>query len=47
LSDIGTNITYFPSAELPECPVTGGASYTIISPTHRVTGHLRDDPTHP
>jgi type II secretory pathway pseudopilin PulG len=47
LSDIGTNINYFPSAELPECPVTGGASYTIISPTHRVTGHLRGDPTHP
>lgn len=47
LSDIGTNINYFPAGALPDCPVTSGASYTLFSPTHRVTGHLRGDPSHP
>ncbi|MEW5946311.1 MAG: hypothetical protein AB1742_08940 [bacterium] len=47
LSDIGTNVDYFPEATLPSCPVTSGAAYTLDPSTHRVTGHLRNDPTHP
>ncbi len=46
LSDIGANISYFPSG-LPDCPVTEGAAYTLDETIHRVSGHLRGDPTHP
>ena len=47
LSDIGTNINYFPEGTLPECPVTTTSSYILISPTHRVHGHARGAATHP
>ena len=47
LSDIGSNINYFPEATLPQCPVTDSAAYTIATPSYRVTGHLRTSPTHP
>jgi general secretion pathway protein G len=47
LADIGANINYFPEGVLPSCPVTSGAQYIIVSPSHRVGGHARNDPTHP
>jgi general secretion pathway protein G len=40
LSDIGTNINYFPDG-LPTCPVTS-APYRIDPTTHRVVGHAGD-----
>ncbi|HOO56220.1 MAG TPA: hypothetical protein PLN69_05305 [bacterium] len=46
LSDIGANVNYFPEG-LPSCPVTDGAQYYIFPTGHRVTGHQRNDPTHP
>ena len=47
LSDIGTNINYFPEATLPTCKVTTGAAYGLSSPSHRVAGHARGQTTHP
>ena len=47
LTDIGANINYFPEGAMPACPVTTTANYFITSPTHRVSGHLRNDPSHP
>lgn len=47
LSDISTNINYFPEQTLPDCPVTTGAAYTLVTASHRVTGHLRGLATHP
>jgi general secretion pathway protein G len=47
LSDIKTNINYFPEQALPNCPVTAAAAYTLDGTTHRVTGHLTGNPTHP
>ena len=47
LSDIESNVNYFPESSLPDCPVTSGAAYYIVPTGHRVTGHQRGDPTHP
>ncbi|MFA6449542.1 MAG: hypothetical protein WCX65_08745 [bacterium] len=47
LSDIATNINYFPETALPSCPVTTGAAYYIDPTIHRVTGHLRGVSPHP
>jgi len=47
LADIATNINYFPDLTLPNCPVTSSAAYEIVTPTHRVTGHRRNEQTHP
>jgi general secretion pathway protein G len=47
LSDIKTNINYFPEQTLPDCPVTPGAAYYIVPTGHRVTGHLRGVTPHP
>lgn len=48
LSNIKTNISYFPEATLPDCPVTPSPTYySINTTTHRVTGHLKNDSSHP
>lgn len=47
LSDISTNINYFPEQTAPSCPVTTGAAYSLVTATHRVTGHNRGQATHP
>jgi general secretion pathway protein G len=47
LADIGTNTFYFPEGALPTCPVTTTAKYILVSPSHRVGGHTRGNPTHP
>jgi competence protein ComGC len=47
LTDIGTNTNYFPSATLPTCPITVGARYILVSPTHMVGGHSRGAAAHP
>ena len=47
LTDIGTNINYFPAATLPTCPVTTAAKYILQSTTRTISGHSRNVPTHP
>ena len=47
LSDIGTNVNYFPAGTLPTCPVTSAARYILTSPTHSVQGHARNAASHP
>jgi Tfp pilus assembly protein PilE len=47
LSDIKTNVNYFPEQQLPDCPVTTGAAYFIYPTGHRVTGHLDGVTPHP
>lgn len=47
LSDISADSDYFPEKTAPECPVTPGAAYGLVTAIHRVTGHLRGQPTHP
>ena len=47
LSEIETNTNYFPEATLPQCPVTTSATYSLVTATHRVTGHLYGATSHP
>lgn len=46
LSNIKTNIYYFPEQTLPECPVTSTAVYWLVSPTMRVSGHRKNETPH-
>lgn len=47
LSDVESNVNYFPEGSLPDCPVTSVAAYFIYPTGHRVSGHARGVPTHP
>ncbi len=47
LTDIASNVNYFPEQTLPTCPVTNGATYYIYPTGHRVTGHVWGVSPHP